>query len=113
MKKRMFTRIVASLLAILTGTCFLAVSAFADVYFSAESLFTSRDLRQEANLSKAVSLAVSDGQDIRIDSAGVYVLAGTASEATVYVEAGHDDKVQLVLDGVSITNTGLNLFKFD
>ena len=35
----------------------------------------------------------------------MYVLSGTASNVTVYVEAGKDDKVQLVLDGVSVTNT--------
>ena len=72
--------------------------------YSAADLFTSRDLEQTADLSGAVSYTVSNGQDIHIDSAGVYVLSGSASNVTVYVEAGKDDKVQLVLDGLSVTN---------
>ena len=72
--------------------------------YSAADLFTSRDLEQTADLSSAVSYTISDGQDIHITSAGVYVLSGTASNATLYVEAGKDDKVQIVLDGVSVTN---------
>ena len=73
--------------------------------FSSGELFTSRDLEQTADLTDAVYLTVSDGREIRITSAGVYVLSGQASGVTVYVEAGKDDKVQLVLDGVSVTNS--------
>ena len=73
--------------------------------FSSEELFTGRDLEQTADLTDAVYLTVSDGREIRITSAGVYVLSGEASDATVYVEAGKDDKVQLVLDGISVTNS--------
>ncbi len=72
--------------------------------YSAADLFTSRDLEQTADLSGAVSYTVSNGQDIHIDSAGVYVLSGSASNVTVYVETGKDDKVQFVLDGLSVTN---------
>ncbi len=73
--------------------------------YSADDLFTARDLSQEADLSEAVTYTVSDGQDIHITSAGVYVLTGTANNVTVYVEDGAEDKVQLVLDGVTVTNT--------
>ena len=73
--------------------------------FSSGELFTDRDLEQSADLTDAVYLTVSDGREIRITSAGVYVLSGEASDVTVYVEAGKDDKVQLVLDGVSVTNS--------
>lgn len=71
---------------------------------SASELFTDRDLEQTADLSEAKSYTVSNGKDIHITEAGVYVISGTASDVTIYVEAGSDDKVQLVLDGVSITN---------
>ena len=84
---------------------FAASAETASPIYSADELFTSRDYEQTADLSGAVSYTVSDGQDIRITAAGVYVLSGTASNVTVYVEAGKDDKVQLVLDGVSVTNT--------
>ena len=79
-------------------------SAASSAVYSAEEQFTERDLQQTADLTNAVQYTVSDGQEIRIVSAGVYLLTGTASNAAVIVEAGKDDKVQLVLDGVSITN---------
>ena len=40
---------------------------------------------------------------VTIKAAGVYVLSGTLTDGTVVVDAGDDDKVQLVFDGVSIT----------
>ena len=67
-------------------------------------LFTERDMTQTADLSGAVTLQVSDGENLSITEEGVYVLTGAAAEATVVVDAG-DAKVQLVLDGVSITNS--------
>lgn len=67
-------------------------------------LFTDRDLEQEADLSDAVTYTVSDGQTIEITSEGVYVLSGTAQNAQIIVDAGDEEKVQLVLDGLTITN---------
>ena len=71
----------------------------------ASDLFTGRDLTQAADLSEAVYYTLNDGQDISISEEGVYVLTGSASEVTVIVDAASEDKVQIVLDGVSITNT--------
>ena len=82
----------------------VSASAASSVVYTADELFTERDLQQTADLTGAVIYTVSDGQNIRITSTGVYVLTGMAKNATVIVEAGKDDKVQLVLDGVSITN---------
>lgn len=67
-------------------------------------MFTSRDLEQEADLSEAQSYTITDGQTIEITTKGVYVIAGTAKNASIIVNAGNEDKVQIVLDGVSITN---------
>ena len=67
-------------------------------------MFTARDLEQTAELSEAQSYTITDGQTIEITSEGVYVITGTASNAYIVVEAGDEDKVQIVLDGVSITN---------
>ncbi len=102
MKRNLLTLSLAILLCV-----FFAFSAAAEAVspiFSADELFTSRDLKQTPDLTGAAAYTVADGQDIHITAAGVYVLTGTASNVTVYVEAGKDDKVQLVLDGVSITN---------
>ncbi len=70
----------------------------------AEDLFTERDLTQNADLSNAVCYTLEDGQDIAITSEGVYVISGTASNVTITVEAPDTDKVQIVLDGATITN---------
>ena len=67
-------------------------------------MFTSRDLEQEADLSEAQNYTISDGQTIEITSEGVYVITGTAANAQIVVNAGSEDKVQIVLDGASITN---------
>ena len=71
----------------------------------AEELFSDRDLRQEADTSEAVFYTVSDGGSAKIDGEGVYVFSGRAEEYTITVEAGEKDKVQIVLDGVDVTNT--------
>lgn len=47
-------------------------------------LFTERDMVQTADLSEAVYLEVSDGENITITSEGVYVLSGTA---TLYIRS--------------------------
>ena len=76
------------------------------IRLEASELFTDRDLEQSPDLSEAVYETVEDGQTLTITEAGVYVISGTAKEAQILVEAAEDAKVQLVLDGVNITNTG-------
>ena len=68
-------------------------------------LFTERDLTQTPDLSEATYITVKDGEDVNITEAGVYVLSGNASDVTVTVDADDEAKVQIVLDGVTITNT--------
>ena len=88
----------------------MILGAWAVVYAKTETeknsadLFSDRDLQQTADLTKAVTYAVSDDEDISITAAGVYVLTGSAKNVTVTVEANKDDKVQLVLDGLAVTN---------
>jgi hypothetical protein len=97
-------RIFSLAIALCMIFTFAASAETASPIYSADDLFTSRDYEQTADLSDAVSCTVSDGQDIHITAAGVYVITGSASNVTVYVEAGTEDKVQLVLDGVNVTN---------
>ena len=84
----------------------LAAMAVGSPLYDADELFTDRDLEQTADLSGATTIDLSGG-DATITEAGVYVLTGSAKNATVYVEAGSSDKVQLVLDGVTIENDSL------
>ena len=68
-------------------------------------MFTDRDLAQVADTSSAQQLTVESGKDITISEEGVYVISGTAEDATIVVDADSSAKVQLVLNGVSITNS--------
>ena len=71
----------------------------------ASDLFSDRDLTQTADTSEAVTIQVSSGKTETITKAGVYILSGTATDFTVKVAADKEDKVQLVLDGLNVTNS--------
>ena len=66
--------------------------------------FSSRDLQQTADLTEANYLTVSDHNTISITEAGVYVISGTAEDCTIRIEADKESKIQLVLDGLNVTN---------
>ena len=68
-------------------------------------MFSARDLTQTADLTSAKELAVSDGKTVEVTEEGVYVISGTAKNCTIKINADDTAKVQLVLDGVSITNS--------
>lgn len=70
-----------------------------------ENLFSNRDLESAPDLSEAVQISVQNSSEYTITTAGVYILTGEASDFTVKVEAGKDDKVQIVLNNASIANT--------
>ena len=76
----------------------------ADGRIDATDMFTERDMTQTADLSEAEYLELKEGEDINISAAGVYVVSGSASNVTIFVEAGDEDKVQIVIDGASISN---------
>ena len=90
--------------------------AMSDAAIDITDMFTKRDLAGTYDESEAVKITLSgktaacnssnvqieDGV-VTIKAAGVYVLSGTFTDGTIVVDAGNDDKVQLVLDGVSIT----------
>lgn len=46
--------------------------------------------------------AKAQGGVVTIDRGGTYVLKGTLSDGTIFVDAGQEDKVRLVFDGVDI-----------
>lgn len=66
--------------------------------------FTERDLNQEADISEAEKISLEDGKDITVSEAGVYVVSGSVSDASIIIDVDEEDKVQIVLDGVSIVN---------
>ena len=72
---------------------------------STDELFSSRDLEQSPDLSSAKTIQVSSNNTDTITEAGIYILTGNAENYTVRIEAGKEDKVQLVLDNLTVTNT--------
>lgn len=68
-------------------------------------MFTERDLEQSPDLTDAQTIEVSSGEDVTISEEGIYVLTGTAENTTIRVECDDTAKVQLVLDGLQISNT--------
>ena len=71
----------------------------------ASDLFTQRDLTQTADMSQARYAVLEDNTNNTITEEGVYVFGGNASEVTLIVDAADDAKVQIVLDGVNVTNS--------
>ena len=67
--------------------------------------FTRREMDPIPDLSEAEHLTVKDNKEVLISAEGVYVLSGSGTDASVIIEADKKAKVQLVLDGVNITNT--------
>lgn len=90
--------------AVTAGIVNTAYTGSSDGMLDTTSLFTDRDLCQTADLTDASYLTAADGETLRITEAGVYVISGSASNCTILVDADAEAKVQLVLDGVSITN---------
>ncbi len=70
-------------------------------------MFTQEDLACTPDLSDAVQYTVKSGEDLTLTEAGVYVLSGTAENTVICIETGDEDNVQLVLNGLSVTNTDI------
>ena len=59
----------------------------------------------DSDLSDAVYYDLSDNSNITITKEGVYVISGSASNVSIIIEAGDNDKVQLVFNGATISNS--------
>ncbi len=70
-----------------------------------DAMFTDRDMQGSPDISEATEMTVNSGRDVVIEKEGIYVLKGNAENATVRVEAGSEDKVQLVLNSLTVSNT--------
>ncbi len=103
MKKRNLAALTAALIIVLA--VLFGGSGLAGTADTGSELFTARDLKQEADLEGAATLTVTDGGTVTVSGEGVYILTGSAKNAQVVIDAGEEDKVQLVLDGVDIVNT--------
>lgn len=75
-----------------------------DASTDTKDIFTERDLKQTAEENGATALTAANNETLTIDSEGVYVFSGSASNCTLRVDAGKEAKVQIVLKGTDITN---------
>jgi len=84
---------------------------------SDDDMFTDRDCDPSYDESSATSIvfsegavsidgdgASSDGTIVTIASEGTYILSGTASDGQIIVNTADNEKVQLVLNGLTLTN---------
>lgn len=83
-----------------------------------ETLFSTRDKAGDYDGSQAISITLSDtkatssdnskvsisASTVTIQDEGVYILSGKMSNGQIIVDAEESDKVQLVLNGVTINN---------
>ncbi len=69
-----------------------------------EDVFSERDMTQNVDVSEAEVFEAKDGETIVISEEGLFVLTGEAKNCTVRVEAGDEDKIQLVLKDLTIEN---------
>ena len=69
--------------------------------------YSNRETNAEYDESSATKIDLSTTSTTTISSAGTYIISGTAADGQILVNAGEDDKVQLVLSGVDLTcNSG-------
>nr|MCR4717304.1 carbohydrate-binding domain-containing protein [Lachnospiraceae bacterium] len=120
--KRIGVVTLAVAVALSFGGCASKVStsssAVSSETINASNAFTERDLSGEYDESEAVYITL-DGSDITVDGEGVeikdstatitkegvYVVSGSLEDGQLQVEAGDEDKVQIVLNGVAMTNS--------
>ena len=80
-----------------------SVSEFVPALDTTE-IFTNRDLKQEVDLSKATELELRSKAEVVVQEKGIYILSGNYTDTAVIVEADEKDKIQFILDNLSISN---------
>ena len=110
MKKKYFLLIIVSFIFILGGCSKKSDNTTSDnntSYTSSidtESLFTERDLTQEVDISEATMYTLKDNENINITKEGTYVIEGNAKNVTITIDVSDEEKVQLVLNNLIISN---------
>ncbi len=96
-----------SLVLVLTG-CTKSLNEIPDLVVNGATdviegdIFSNRDLRTEIDLSEAYYITLSES--IEITKEGIYVLDGTIDNGQITINTSKDEKVQLILNNVNITN---------
>lgn len=102
----------------------ISVSKSADDIINIDDMFTDRDVNYDYSEKNVYNIALKDnasksdsknatikGNIITINAEGVYVLRGSLSNGQIVINAGDNDKIQLVLDSVNINcNTSASIY---
>ncbi len=68
-------------------------------------LFKDRDLDDSYDIDAATTIEFTeDSGTVTITEEGTYILSGTCSDGQLLIQAPEDAKIQLVLDGLNLTN---------
>jgi len=105
--KKLLTILLVAALMLSTCTVFALTDVSAEMAsIDVSEYFTDRDLSGDWDevSAKALDLSQETGT-AEITQAGTYVLSGTLA-GSIHVNVGSDDKVQLVLNGASVTANG-------
>ena len=92
---------IALALALALSLCAPALSEMDLSQLNYDDYFSSRDLSGNWDEAAAVQVALTDS--LTITEPGVYVLSGAIADGTIRVNVSGEDKVQLVLSGVSVS----------
>ncbi|MBE6720442.1 MAG: carbohydrate-binding domain-containing protein [Ruminococcaceae bacterium] len=82
-----------------------ATSSVAEKKIDINDLFTDRDMENEYDESELSVLELNNGETTTITTAGDYIVSGKYTDSQIVVDVEDTDKVQIVLNGVSITNS--------
>lgn len=114
MKRRIVSAWLALMLLSCVAACAWAEESAAPAVLTAEDQFTAGDL-EPANPDEATPIVLGDGasdegegytlQDgvLTITDGGSYLLSGEVHSGQILISAGADDKVRLLLDGLTLT----------
>ena len=101
------------------GTVVTTAAEAADNAVSKSEMFTERDLSGDYDESGAETITLNgsgaetsassgvsiDGSTVTITEEGVYIVSGTLTDGQIVVDATEEAKVQIVLNGASITSS--------
>lgn len=77
--------------------------AFVDIS-SLDFQFSDRDLNSAYDEEEATKITFAEGENVILKKAGTYILSGNLTGGMLIVEAGEEDKLQVVLDNCTINN---------
>lgn len=107
MKKIRTIALFIALVLLMTGCAEASLTADNTVtettQISSEDLYSDRDFETDYDESDAVLISLAS-DSVTITEEGTYIIQGTLEDGSIIIDAGDEDKIQLILNGCSITS---------